>query len=173
VGGTRRKSGIYGAERTVANSGNCIVPTKSITQEESLGARKERLAVAELDTYYTLEEAAARFFPSGVVTKQSLRTEARKGRLRVTRIAGKDLVSERAIRAMLEACECPAERKAPDCSSGGGSARLDSGSSSTANVRSAQAAALRTLQALSEHSKSISSASTARPQGPRGRRMCR
>jgi len=152
------------------------VPTDSATRREvakSEHVEEQKAGPPELEAYFTLEEAAARFFPNGVVTKQSLRTEARKGRLRVTRIAGKDLVSERAIRAMLEACECPAERKVPDCSSGGESGRSDSGSSSMANVKLARAAALRTLQALSEHSKSISSASTVRPPDPRGRRMCR
>jgi hypothetical protein len=125
-----------------------------------------------VEIYFTLEEAAARFFPNGVVTKQSLRTEARKGRLRVTRIAGKDLVTESAIRAMLEACSCPAEAKVRDYSCGSVSDRADSGSSSTANGKLAQAAALRTLMELSERSKTISSANTGRRQGPRSRRTC-
>lgn len=127
---------------------------------------------SRVEVYYTLAEAAARFFPNGVVTKRSLRTEARKGRLVLTRIAGKDLVSERAIRAMLEACTCPGQGKAPDCSSGGESGRVDTGSSPTANVRLAQAAAQKTLQELSERSKNISSVSTAQRLGPRGLKMC-
>jgi hypothetical protein len=103
--------------------------------------------------YFTLEEAAARFFPNGAVSKRSLRTEARKGRLRVTRIAGKDLVSESAIRAMLEACQCPAPAKDPGFSCAGASVRPIPGSLPMENARLARAAAERTLQALSARSK--------------------
>jgi hypothetical protein len=103
--------------------------------------------------YFTLEEAAARFFPNGAVSKQSLRTEARKGRLRVTRIAGKDLVSESAIRAMLEACACPAPAKDRGFSCDAGNARPIPGSLSMEGARLARAAAEQTLQALSARSK--------------------
>jgi hypothetical protein len=62
-----------------------------------------------VEPHYTLQEAVDRFFPGGHITVRSLRTEIRKGRLRVTEVAGKFLVTERALVEMLEACRrCPA-----------------------------------------------------------------
>src|SRR5436190_24371913 len=59
-----------------------------------------------VEPHYTLKEAIERFFPGGDITMRSLRTEMRKGRLCVTEVAGKFLVSESAIAEMLEACKC-------------------------------------------------------------------
>lgn len=115
-----------------------------------------------LEAYFTLAEAAQRFFPAGTVTQRSLRTEVMKGRLRVTRIAGKDFVSESAIRAMLEACTCPARAKAQDSISGDIDTAPTSGSSSMARAKSAQTAARTTLQELSERLKATSRENTRR-----------
>jgi hypothetical protein len=112
-------------------------------------ARHDGRSARPIEAYYSLEEAAALFFPGGLVTKRSLRTEARKGRLRTTRIAGKDLVSESAIRAMLEACQCPAPEKVPGCGSAGEREEPANGSSSIGGMSIAQAAARQTLKELS------------------------
>ncbi len=67
-----------------------------------------------VEPHYTLREAVERFFPGGCITVRSLRTEIRKGRLRVTEVAGKFLVSESAIAEMLEFLfSMPRSRKAP------------------------------------------------------------
>jgi hypothetical protein len=58
-----------------------------------------------------LRAAAKLFFPRGGITASSLRTEARKGRLIVTRIAGRDFVTRQAIDLMIELCTI---RKKPD-----------------------------------------------------------
>jgi hypothetical protein len=57
-----------------------------------------------MDDPVPLQVAAEIFFPAGGVTEQSLRTEIRKGRLAVERIAGKDFVTKRAIDEMRERC---------------------------------------------------------------------
>ena len=62
-------------------------------------------------TAFTLQEAVERFFPAGHVTVRSLRTEIKKGRLCITEVAGKFLVTERAIAEMLEKCRCLVEQK--------------------------------------------------------------
>lgn len=127
----------------------CVMP--GCNKETALCApsRQDGRSACPMEAYYSLEAAAALFFPGGVVTKHSLRTEARKGRLRVTRIAGKDLVSESAIRAMLEACQCPAPEKDPGCGSAGEGEEPASGSSSIGGMSIAQAAARQTLKELS------------------------
>src|SRR5262249_14565246 len=58
----------------------------------------------KVEPHFTLHEAAERFFPGGHVTVRSLRTEIKKGRLSVTEVAGKFLVTESAIAEMLERC---------------------------------------------------------------------
>jgi len=59
---------------------------------------------------YSLADAASRFFPGGRITKRSLQTEIRKGRLRAELIAGKHFVTESAIQSMCVACQlAPAE----------------------------------------------------------------
>lgn len=50
----------------------------------------------------TLKEAAERISPA--LTADSLRTEARRGRLHITRVAGKSFVTEADLREMLERC---------------------------------------------------------------------
>ena len=68
-----------------------------------------------------LADAAALAFPHGGMTASGLRREAAKGRLAVSRIAGKDYTSLAAIRVMIERCRI--NPKAQGCHS---SARKES-----------------------------------------------
>ena len=75
----------------------------------------EPQSVWHLEPRYTLAEAARLFFPGGRITARSLRTEITKGRLRVEIVAGKVMVTESALEAMLELCRVPtAHRKSED-----------------------------------------------------------
>ena len=110
----------------------------------SLDSKKPELAV---EPHYTLQEAVDPFFPGGRITVRSLRTEIKKGRLQVTEVAGKFLVSESAIAEMLERCrQCPAAGTLPTFTSANDADDLLSGRSETERMRSAQAAARTTLQ---------------------------
>jgi hypothetical protein len=60
-----------------------------------------------------LSEAAALAFPHGGMTAAGLRREAARGRLAVSRIAGKDYTTLAAIRGMTE--QCRVEPKAHGC----------------------------------------------------------
>lgn len=53
------------------------------------------------DEPMTLAEAAAVFFPDGLLTVASLRTAKRKGNLATVTVAGKDLTTPRAIKEMV------------------------------------------------------------------------
>jgi hypothetical protein len=57
----------------------------------------------QVEPYYSLAEAAGRFFPGGKITRRSLRTEIEHGNLPRIKIAGKLVVCESAIAAMMEA----------------------------------------------------------------------
>lgn len=85
-----------------------------------------------------LADAVRLFFPAGGMTLSALRTEARKGRLEVMRVAGKDWTTHRAIREMLDRCRVakarPVSPSAPKLTDEG------SGSSETGSAISAQAA---------------------------------
>jgi hypothetical protein len=50
---------------------------------------------------YSLADAAQLLSPDGRITARTLRTEARKGRLKLIRLANKDFVTEEAIEAMV------------------------------------------------------------------------
>ena len=58
---------------------------------------------APFDPPIRLAEACTRFF-GGAMTVSGLRREAARGNLALTRIAGKDFVTESAIREMIEKC---------------------------------------------------------------------
>jgi len=88
---------------------------------------------ATVEPHYTLKEAVERFFPGGRISVRSLRTEIRKGRLRVTEVAGKFLVSESAIAEMLESCKL--------CPGASATTAQQSGTSATERIASARAAA--------------------------------
>jgi len=57
-----------------------------------------------LERRYTLKQAVAKFYPDGPITVSSLRTEIRKGRLEIERIAGRICVTQADIAKMLERC---------------------------------------------------------------------
>src|SRR5262245_38730239 len=59
-----------------------------------------------------LDTAARLAFPDGSMTAAGLRREARRGRLVVSRVAGKDYTTLEAIRGMI--VKCRVEPKAPD-----------------------------------------------------------
>ena len=103
-----------------------------------------------MEPVYSLAEAVDRFLPGGVWTVSSLRTEIRKGRLQVERIAGKFGVTESAIEEMRKLCR--ERQKAHGSTSGNGQAERPSGVLETANAKSAQVAAQATLQALKKNS---------------------
>ena len=118
-----------------------------------------------VEQHYGLTQAARKFFPDGSVTRRSLLTEIGKGRLRATKVAGKYLVSESDIHAMLEACRCKGvdvgdESNLPDSISANGLEESQHLSFSTAHVKLAQASARANLAALKKPSKTISPANT-------------
>jgi hypothetical protein len=55
-----------------------------------------------IEPYFSLAEAAAKFFPGGKITARSLRTEIENGYLPRIKIAGKLVVSASAIARLLE-----------------------------------------------------------------------
>jgi len=67
--------------------------------------------VVTLEPRYSLKQAAKEFFPNGAVTAASLRTEIRKGRLRVEMVAGKIRVTKAYIVEMLEKCAAQSPKR--------------------------------------------------------------
>jgi hypothetical protein len=55
-----------------------------------------------LPTLLTLDAAAKLLAPDGGLTARSLRTEARNGRLKLVRLAGRDFVTVESLAAMIE-----------------------------------------------------------------------
>lgn len=100
-----------------------------------------------------LDVAAAIAFPGGAMTGAGLRREAARNRLAVSRVAGKDWTTLRAIAEMIELCR--AAPKAPTSSSNGqrripkaGSPGTHRGSSEMDDGKSARAAVLMRLDRL-------------------------
>lgn len=121
--------------------------------------------MSETERLYTLREATERFLPPGFSAK-ALRTEAKNGRLMLTRIAGKDCVTESAIRGMIELCR--ASRSRPASTSGGAKVEIQSGPFSDSDLKKAQDAAKETLKALKESSRASSRKGTSRRKKPTG-----
>lgn len=118
--------------------------------------RREDIAAT---TPIRLDIAARLAFPDGSIGISSLRREAARGRLRVWRIAGKDMTTLSEIEKMVELCLVP---HSPPVS---GSALQPAtekrlGSSSTADASIALAAAKLRVQKLSGGSPSTSPRST-------------
>lgn len=111
-----------------------------------------------IPTLLTLQEAAAKL--GGAISPRALRTEARKGRLHLTRVAGKDFVTESDLQEMIERCR--AAQKGHGCGSTAGQGGSQHGSSSTPDASTAQAAAKATVQALRERLAGTSRTSTTR-----------
>jgi hypothetical protein len=110
--------------------------------------------VVDNDTPQRLGVVAAQFG----LTAAALRTEAKRGRLVISRVAGKDFTSVAEIREMFERC-----RVSPRESDSGfarhGEAKKLASSSETAQNRSAQAALNLSLLRLKESSPTTSLAS--------------
>jgi hypothetical protein len=116
--------------------------------------------MAETKTLFSLSEAVAEFFGGTGIKVSSLRTEARKGNLELTRIAGRDYVSREAIGRMIERCRT---RKSPhDCGSGSARGESPSGPSVSERAKQAQAA----LKVICEELKKPSPAGLRRTKGP-------
>jgi hypothetical protein len=117
---------------------------------------------------FTLDEAAAMLSPDGKLTARSLRSEARRGRLQLVRIAGRDFVTAESLGAMVAAATLPATRSpwpVADCQPDSISVEAETtdpapGSFSTDRVKLALAQAQMTVQALKRPSKPISPRTT-------------
>jgi hypothetical protein len=114
-----------------------------------------------------LEVAAALAFPDGSITAKALRREARKGRLAITRVAGKHFTTLAAIEEMSLLCLVAPDH--PDSSSNqpsvtgrAKSSGTPHGSSGTEEERFALAAARERLSRLASSSPATSSRRTLR-----------
>lgn len=116
--------------------------------------------MSQFERRYTLKQAVDRFFPEGPLTVSSLRTEIRKGRLVVERIAGKIVVTEAAIGGMMERCR--EDQRGQGFTLEDVAAESESGSSSGWDLKKAQAAARATVMALKENSRVTSQPNTSR-----------
>jgi hypothetical protein len=105
-----------------------------------------------------LKRAVAIFFPEGGVSVSTLRAEARKGRLVLERIGGKDFVTGEAIEKMRELCRV--QPKVPAFTSDGQRGVRLIGSSETDRASAGLAAVMKTARELKRHSKSISHKNT-------------
>jgi hypothetical protein len=101
-----------------------------------------------------LEVAIRECFPYGGATVSTLRTEARKGRLAIERIGGRDYVTRAAIEEMRKLCRVQA--RAHDYTSIGERAESPSMSSEMEYTRRAQAAAVAISERLKKRSRNIS-----------------
>jgi hypothetical protein len=101
-----------------------------------------------------LDEAVRECFPGGGITVSSLRTEHRKGRLVIERIAGKDCVTRAAIEDMRRKCRIQARDR--DSISGGSGDESQSTSSVTERAQLARDALLTSLGKPERRSKTIS-----------------
>lgn len=100
------------------------------------------------DVPLRLAQAVAVAFPHGGMTVAGLRTEARRGRLVIEKIAGKDFVTLRAIEEMRAACRVQKAQGSGFDQPGQTGASEPSGLSGTAESSIRLAAASMTLMAL-------------------------
>src|SRR6187200_483511 len=107
-----------------------------------------------------LARAVSLFFPEGGVTVSTLRTEARKGRLALERIGGKNFVTGEAINQMRELCRV--ERKVRASTLEAAKAGASSGSSVTENTKRALAAARQAARELKENCRNTSPKNSSR-----------
>jgi len=123
--------------------------------------------VYKIEPYYSLAEAAIRFFPGGKITARSLRTEIDNGNLLASNIAGKFVVSESAIAKMVEQKQCRNDNGDRGSTS---SARTEktrrSGSSEMERKQRARAAALASSRPPQESLKDTSPKHTGHPAAP-------
>ncbi len=107
-----------------------------------------------------LAQAVALAFPHGGMTVAGLRTEARRGRLVIEKIAGKDFVTLRAIEEMRAACRVQKAQGSGFDQPGQTGASEPSGLSGTDESSIRLAALEMTLQALKKPSKNTLPEST-------------
>lgn len=126
-----------------------------VTDQADRPRRKlsDRLGTVSPTTPLRLSVAAELAFPDGSITASSLRTEASRGRLTVERIAGKYFTTLNDIEEMRNLCRVPQNPHAS--SSVDGPDGQPRSSSSTMDMKSAQALALKTSQALKQRSRVI------------------
>ncbi|MDL2409947.1 excisionase [Rhizobium calliandrae] len=98
-------------------------------------------------------------FPHGGMTVSGLRREAGRGRLVIMRIAGKDFTTLRSIEEMKQACRVPANQPGYG-SAPGAKTVLPSGSFSTTESSSAQAAVRMIIAELKGPSPNTSPANS-------------
>lgn len=108
------------------------------------------------DEAMTLAEAIQLFFPEGPLTLSSLRTAIRTGKLAVAKVAGKDLTTPRAVKALVR--PCLAEKRALHGSSTEPTKAI--GTSSIVDGKAAQAALATKLKERRARSKPTSQKST-------------
>jgi len=104
------------------------------------------------DTPLRLDAAAKIAFPDGSMTANGLRLEARRGRLVIARIAGKDFTTLNHIKRMVELCHVSQARRDSGNGRNGGisqgnSVTLPPGLSSMAVANSALESTLATFSA--------------------------
>ena len=127
-------------------------------------AKNQRMHFGD-DEPIRLAVAAAAAFPDGSMSASGLRREAAKGRLAIERIAGRDYTTLQAIQQMRTKCRVEAKALASgfsqlDGTSTDKSSSVRSGSSATAALNEALAAARVKLRKLKERSPIISTANT-------------
>ncbi|MBB5259242.1 hypothetical protein [Rhizobium leguminosarum] len=115
------------------------------------------------DTPLRLKLAASLAFPDGSMTESGLKREIERGRLECERIAGKTYVSLNDIKRMRELCR-ESRRGSENTSANEKGGRL-SGSSSMAEMKSAQDAARTIALQLIASSKATSPKSISRNGG--------
>jgi hypothetical protein len=119
------------------------------------------------DTPLRLDVAASLAYPDGSMTASGLRREAKRGRLVIERIAGKDYTTLGYINRMREQCRLETKDHAFTSAARVETKRADtrrSGSSLTATISAARAALHTILQEPNAPSSRISPASTPGPQ---------
>ncbi len=119
--------------------------------------RIDRTTLARLDVIAMLA------FPDGSIGVSALRSEARRGRLAIWRVAGKDMTTLAEIERMVEQCrvkQClPVSGSSPPRTT-----EPRSGSSRTDDGELALASALQLAQRLKQSLQPTSPASTTRPR---------
>jgi hypothetical protein len=118
------------------------------------------------DTPLRLDVAAFVAFPDGSMTARGLRREYRRGRLVIERVAGKDYTTLAHIERMRTLCHLEDKAQDSGCAKGAAISVASShiqpyGSSSTADISKAHAAASMIAGELSSTSHNTSPASTS------------
>jgi hypothetical protein len=109
-----------------------------------------------IEPHYSLEQAAAMFFPGHIITARSLRTEIQNGYLPRKKVAGKLVTCASDIARMMERKSCQGDKKVPVSTLERPEALAGlTGSSLMDRRNSARAAALMTNKGLEKLSRAI------------------